>query len=50
MIFCAAWLLACRFHYVGWSRFRLTDRYVLFAAFCLLAVSGVMVLQHYLNG
>lgn len=49
-VFCAAWLLACRFFYVGWHRFRLTDRYVLFAIFCLFAVFGVMVLQHYLYG
>ena len=49
-ILCAAWLLCCRFFYIGWHRFRLTDRYVIFAAFCLIAVFGVMALQHYLYG
>ncbi len=49
-IACAAFILGCRFHYVGWRRFRLRDRYFLFGVFCLTATFGVIVLQHYLYG
>jgi hypothetical protein len=34
---CAAILLACRYTYLGWCSFRLSDRYLLFAILCLAA-------------
>ncbi len=49
-IACAALILSCRFFYVGWHRFRLSDRYVLFALFCLIASIAVIYLQHQLYG
>jgi hypothetical protein len=49
-IACAALILSCRFAYIGWRRFRLTDRYVLFALICLGASAGAIYLQHRLYG
>lgn len=47
---CAAWILSSRFFYIGWNRFRLTDRYFLFGLACLTATLGVIWLQHVLYG
>ena len=44
----AALILSCRFIYLGWHRFNLRDRFLVFGLFCLAAVSGVMVFQQYL--
>ena len=41
-ITCAAFLLACRFNFIGWRKFKLTDRWFLFGLFCL-AVSVVLM-------
>lgn len=49
-ILCAAWILSCRFFYVGWSRFRITDRYFLFGVACLAASLAVIYLQQILYG
>lgn len=49
-IACAASILGCRYHYLGWHRFRLTDRYFLFGLGCLTASIGAIVLQQYLYG
>lgn len=49
-ISCAAVILSCRFSYVGWNRFRITDRYFLFGAACLAATLGVIWLQRVLYG
>lgn len=49
-IFCAAWILSCRFFYLGWDRFRFNDRYVVFGLCCLLASAGTIYLQHRLYG
>jgi hypothetical protein len=46
----AAWILACRFWYVGWDRFRFTDRYFLFGLGGLLAALAVLGLQRILYG
>ncbi|MEP3213037.1 MAG: hypothetical protein ABJQ29_07590 [Luteolibacter sp.] len=46
---CAAWLLACRFSYIGWRNFRFTDRYFLFALFCLAASIAVILLANRLE-
>ena len=45
-IACAAFILSSRFFYVGWHRFRFSDRYVLFGLFCLIASMAVIYLQH----
>ena len=42
---CAALLLACRFTYLGWRNFRVTDRWFLFAVIC-----SVIYLTIYFNG
>lgn len=42
-IACAAFLLACRFNFVGWRNFRFTDSWFLFGVFCL-AASVVLIL------
>ena len=34
-ISCAAFLLACRFTYIGWGNFRVTDRWFVFGLLCL---------------
>jgi len=49
-ILCAAWILSCRFFYVGWNHFRLTDRYFLFGIACLIASLAVICLQQILYG
>jgi hypothetical protein len=41
-IICAAFLLACRFNFIGWGKFKFTDRWFLFGLFCL-AVSVVLM-------
>jgi len=47
---CAAFILSCRFSFVGWHQFRFTDRYLLFGLFCLAASLGAIVLQYVLYG
>jgi hypothetical protein len=42
-ITCAAFLLACRFFYIGWKNFRFTDRYFLFGLFCLTASFAILI-------
>jgi hypothetical protein len=49
-ISCATLILSCRFSYIGWSRFRLTDRYFLFGVGCLIASLAVILLQQILYG
>lgn len=49
-IVCAALILSCRFSYIGWNRFRLTDRYFLFGVACLIATLAVIWLQQILYG
>lgn len=39
---CAAFLLACRFTYIGWKNFSLTDRYFLFGLLCLAASVAII--------
>lgn len=46
-IVCGAVILSGRFTYVGWKKFRLTDRYFLFGLFCMLAVIGIIVVRIY---
>jgi hypothetical protein len=41
-ISCAAFLLACRFSYIGWRNFRVTDRYFLFGLLCLAAAIAII--------
>ncbi len=43
---CAAWILSCRFFYLGWDRFRFNDRYVILGLECLLASAVAISLQH----
>lgn len=47
-ILCAGFILTCRFIYFG--QFSVRDRYFHFGLACLAAVTGVMILQHYLYG
>lgn len=49
-ILCAAFLLSCRFIYIGWDRFGLGDRYFRFGLICLTASLGAIGLQHWLYG
>jgi hypothetical protein len=49
-IACAAFILSCRFSYIGWQNFHLSDRYVLVALFCLLASAAAIYLQYRLYG
>lgn len=46
---CAAILLSCRYTYLGWHHFRITDRYLLFALICLAAMCAGVLTQHYLE-
>lgn len=46
-IACAAFLLSCRFTYVGWENFRFSDRYLIFALLCLAASLGIIVASEY---
>lgn len=46
---CAAILLSCRYTYLGWHRFRITDRYLLFAIFCLLAMCAGVLTQRFVE-
>jgi hypothetical protein len=48
-ILCASLLLACRYHYVGWRNFRLTDRYFIFGLIALAASLGIIGLQQYIE-
>jgi hypothetical protein len=48
-ITCAALILSCRYIYLGWHRFHLSDRYLRFALLCLAATLGVILLQYYLS-
>jgi hypothetical protein len=41
-ITCAAFLLSCRFSYIGWRNFRITDRYFLVGLLCLAASVFIM--------
>ena len=43
-IVCAATLLSCRYHYLGWHTFRLSDRYLIVAILCLTASILAMAL------
>jgi len=43
-IICATFLLACRFSYIGWRNFRITDRYFLFGLLCLTASIAIMIM------
>lgn len=43
-IACAAFLIACRFNFVGWQNFRFTDRWFLFGVFCLAVSVALMAL------
>jgi hypothetical protein len=43
-IICASILLACRYTYIGWDRFRFTDRYLIFALLCLTATVAAILL------
>ena len=42
---CATFLLACRFTYIGWKNFRLTDRYLLFGLLCLAISIAIMIIS-----
>jgi hypothetical protein len=46
---CAAVLLCCRYTYLGWHRFRITDRYLLFALLCLAAMCAGVLTQRFLS-
>jgi len=43
-IACAAFLLGCRFHFIGWKNFKFTDRWFLFGVFCLGISVALIVL------
>ncbi len=47
-ILCAAFILSCRYSYVGWDKFRLKNRYLVFGLGCLASSLGVIFLQHWL--
>lgn len=47
---CGTAILAARYTWLGWSRFRWTDREVLFALGCLLAVILLIVFQSQIDG
>ena len=41
---CATLLLACRFTYIGWKNFRITDRYFLFGFLSLAVSIAIMII------
>jgi hypothetical protein len=40
-------ILSSRFWYVGWRRFKFSDRYFLFGIACIFAVTIVIIFQRY---
>ncbi|APZ95218.1 hypothetical protein [Fuerstiella marisgermanici] len=46
-IACGVLILAARYTWLGWAKFRWRDREVLFGVACLLAVVSIISLQHY---
>ena len=46
-IACGTAILAARYSYIGWQRFRWYDREVLFGLGCLIAVGTIIALQRY---
>lgn len=47
-VVCGAGILAARYTYIGWNRWRWHDREMLFATACAVAVGVVIVLQRWL--
>ncbi len=48
-ILCATVIFSSRFWYVAWNKFTLTDRFVRFGIFCMVATAGVISYQTYLR-
>ncbi len=48
-IACGIAILASRYTWLGWQRFRWTDREMRFGIGCLIAVIGIIALQRWLE-
>lgn len=46
-ILCGAVILSGRFTYIGWKKFSFKDGYFLFGLFCLIAVTGIILVRFY---
>jgi hypothetical protein len=49
-IACGGAILAARYTWLGWRRFRFQEREVMFAVFCLVCVAGLIWLQRLAAG
>lgn len=49
-IACGIAILSSRYTWLGWNKFRLRDRELLFGLFCLIAVGVLILLQRYKEG